>query len=142
MHLAINESPKGIGFSCRRRGEASCQLRALIPPLRHATPRQPLHRPSIACFTDCLHWLCPLQEIDVDITALACADRVLHRLCKWIGGVAVANRSTLRSLRLSGPLHLAPVFHAMAPFAPQFLQLEVLQGFAWQGQRSEPNSVG
>lgn len=72
------------------------------------------------------------QEIDVDVRS-APADKVLlHRLCELIGKAAVAARRGLRSLRLSGPLHLGVVFQQLAPWAAQFTELEVSRkGRGW-----------
>lgn len=66
-----------------------------------------------------------VQEIDVDLSMALAGSQALVRLSLWLGRAVVAARATLRSLRLSGPLHLGAVFQAMAPFAAQFTQLEV-----------------
>jgi hypothetical protein len=50
---------------------------------------------------------------------------LLEQLSGWLGEEAVAARHTLRSLRLSGSLHLATVFGRIAPFAAEFRLLEV-----------------
>ncbi|PSC76901.1 Leucine-rich repeat-containing 40 [Micractinium conductrix] len=68
-----------------------------------------------------------LEEIDVDVS-LASADAagplLLQHLCEWLGECAVGCRSTLRSLRLAGPLYLGTFFAAVAPWAHEFAQLE------------------
>ncbi|KAL4421989.1 hypothetical protein ABPG77_011012 [Micractinium sp. CCAP 211/92] len=67
-----------------------------------------------------------LEEIDVDVCSTADSKVPLHRLCELIGGAAVAARASLRSLRLSGPLHLGVIFQMLAPWASCFTQLEAV----------------
>lgn len=61
----------------------------------------------------------------MDVCSTADSKVPLHRLCELIGGAAVAARASLRSLRLSGPLHLGVIFQMLAPWASCFTQLEV-----------------
>ena len=69
-----------------------------------------------------------MQEVEVDLGQGLAGALLLVRLSEWLGRAIVASRSSLRSLRLSGPLHLGAVFNAMAPYARQFTQLEVGAG--------------
>ena len=66
-----------------------------------------------------------LQELDIDISMAVGSSLLLEQLSGWLGEEAVAARHTLRSLRLSGALHLATIFGRMAPFAAEFCLLEV-----------------
>lgn len=67
----------------------------------------------------------PRQEVDVELTKTLAGSLVLVRLSEWLGRAVAASATTLRSLRLSGPLHLAAVFRAVAPVAAQCVHLEV-----------------
>mgnify|MGYP001811057370 CR=1 FL=1 len=89
--------------------------------------------------------------MDVSLaSADAAGPLLLQHLCEWLGECAVGCRSTLRSLRLAGPLYLGTFFAAVAPWAHEFAQLEVggqgggaLPGgrLVSVGQRSESTAV-
>lgn len=83
----------------------------------------------------------------MDALSVAVDKVLLHRLCELVGMAAVASRESLRSLRLSGPLHLGVIFQMMAPWAAHFTQLEVrwkLLGWGWghRGQILRPYACG
>ena len=69
----------------------------------------------------------------MDVGAAFAGSDLAASLSEWLGRVAVASRGTLSSLRLAGPLRLRLVFQAIAPAAPQFVQLEVRLRWAGRG---------
>ena len=81
--------------------------------------------------------ICP-QEIDVDVSlAVNVNSALLEQLSEWVAAAAVAARSTLRSLRLSGHLHLGTIFRLMAPHAEDFKKLEVRSLVLGSGARKD-----
>lgn len=121
------------GYLCTvRHGIADADagsLMALAPPAPACCRRWPALRQCTA-HLDCL------QEIDADIPLAMDDARQQQQLSQWLGRQAAAHRGTLCSLRLSGPLCLASVFGAMAPWAAEFALLETVYlcrgGADWQ----------
>lgn len=100
---------------CRR----ACGIAAAADCRRRQSPQLPL--PPLLTPTECT----PQQEIDVELSPAYAGGEPVVQLSLWLGRVAAACASTLRSLRLAGPLHLGLVFQALTPLAAQFTQLEV-----------------